>query len=148
MDSVEFYLNNEKIKIEIEDSELLIDTLRNRLKIKSVKQGCGIGECGTCTVLIDNKPVYSCITLTKSVENKHILTVEGIDSEKIEREFAEKGAVQCGFCTPGMMLVAYSMMISGTAPDRDVIKEKISGNLCRCTGYNQIVEAIENVLKN
>ena len=148
MEYVKFVLNNKKISIEIEESELLIDTLRKRLRIKSVKQGCGIGECGTCTVLVDNLPMNSCLLFTKAVENKNVLTLEGIDSEPIEKAFAKFGAVQCGFCTPGMMLVAYSMIKSGEEFSKDDIKRHISGNLCRCTGYNQIIEAIEHVLKN
>lgn len=85
MESINFYLNNMEVTVEIEEGELLIDTLRNRLNIKSVKQGCGIGECGTCTVLLDNEPVYSCITLTKAIENQCITTIEGIDTDKIEK---------------------------------------------------------------
>jgi len=145
---VKFKLNGKEIEVEIEDGELLIDTLRNRLKIKSVKHGCGIGECGTCTVLLDLKPVCSCLLLTKSVENRSITTVEGIDCEKLKESFATHGAVQCGFCTPGMLLSAYSLLIENKNPSKEEIKERISGNLCRCTGYNQIIEAIENVCKN
>ena len=148
MDIIEFTLNNKKIKLAIKPGELLIDTLRNRLNIKSVKHGCGIGECGTCTVLINNEPVYSCITLTEAIKQQNITTLEGINSENIENAFIETGAVQCGFCTPGMMLVAYSIAIKGEKLDKNEIKERISGNLCRCTGYNQIIEAVENVLKN
>ncbi len=147
MENVGFILNGKNISVEIDDGELLIETLRDRLNIKSVKHGCGIGECGTCTVLVDNLPVYSCLTLTKSIEGKSVLTVEGIDLTGFKKSFLEKGAVQCGFCTPGMILSAYSLFLKNKNPSRDEIKEAISGNLCRCTGYNQIIEAIEDVCK-
>ncbi len=146
MDFVRFELNGNKISVEIESGELLIDTLRNRLNIKSVKQGCGIGECGTCTVLLDNEPVCSCILLSKLVENRKVMTVEGLKHSELKSAFISRGAVQCGFCTPGMLLTAYSIILKKEKLTDAEIKEKISGNLCRCTGYNQIVEAIKDVL--
>ena len=148
MNLVRFILNGKEIEVKVDNGELLIDTLRNRLNIKSVKHGCGIGECGTCTVLIDNNPVYSCLTLTETVKGKSVTTVEGIDSEKLKNSFIEHGAVQCGFCTPGMLLVGYSLLQKKEKITKEKIKEAISGNLCRCTGYNQIIEAIEHVCKN
>ena len=148
MKKVRFNLNGEDVEVKVDDGELLLDTLRDRLKVKSVKHGCGIGECGTCTVLINNEPVYSCLTLTESIEGKSITTVEGITFNELKESFLKTGAVQCGFCTPGMILVAYSLLNKKKNPSKEEIKLAISGNLCRCTGYNQIVEAIENVCKD
>ena len=148
MKKVRFNLNGEYVEVKVDDGELLLDTLRDRLKVKSVKHGCGIGECGTCTVLINNEPVYSCLTLTESIEGRSITTVEGIKFNELKESFLKTGAIQCGFCTPGMILVASSLLNKKKNLSKEEIKLAISGNLCRCTGYNQIVEAIENVCKN
>lgn len=145
-----FMLNNTLVEIDVEPNEILLDTLRNKLGIKSVKRGCERGECGVCTVLVDNKPVYSCMILTITLENHVVTTIEGLVGDplfnKLVSSFVEKGAIQCGFCTPGFLLTAYALYKSGEKPSREDVLKAIEGNLCRCTGYKKIVEAIEHVM--
>lgn len=151
MKTIAFILNGEEVSCEVEEDELLLDTLRERFKIKSVKEGCGIGECGACTVLIDDEPHYSCLTLASKVEGHDVKTVEFLSRSgklhPIQESFIKAGAVQCGYCTPGMLLSAYSLLLKNPEPDIHAIKEAISGNLCRCTGYQQIVEAVREASK-
>jgi len=148
MKTITFTLNGKETEVLIEDDETLVYTLRERLRITSVKEGCSIGECGTCTVLIDNEPHYSCLTLSSKVNGRDIKTVEYLGKSgklhPLQEAFIKSGAVQCGYCTPGMLLSAYSLLLKNRKPDREEIKEAISGNLCRCTGYHQIVEAIKD----
>lgn len=144
---ISFVLNGNKVECEIEKNERLLYTLREKFSIKSVKEGCAIGECGTCTVLIDNEPHYSCLTLSSKVNGHDVKTVEFLNSKNglhpLQEAFIKEGAVQCGYCTPGMLLTAYSLLIKEKNPDINKIKEAISGNLCRCTGYKQIIDAIK-----
>ena len=148
MKKIDFTLNGRPTSVEVNDNETLLHTLRESLNIMSVKEGCSIGECGTCTVLIDNEPHYSCLTLASKVANRDVKTVEFLGNENLlhplQEAFIEYGAVQCGYCTPGMLLTAYSLLLKDQNPTEAGIKEAISGNLCRCTGYIQIVEAIRN----
>ncbi|HBE44214.1 MAG TPA: hypothetical protein DDW17_01865, partial [Deltaproteobacteria bacterium] len=148
METINFILNGKEVTITVDDSEILLHTLRERLNIKSVKEGCSIGECGTCTVLIDDEPHYSCLTLSSKVNGRDIKTVEYLGKSgklhPLQEAFIKSGAVQCGYCTPGMLLSAYSLLLKNRKPDWEEIKEAISGNLCRCTGYHQIVEAIKD----
>jgi aerobic-type carbon monoxide dehydrogenase small subunit (CoxS/CutS family) len=148
MKKISFILNGKTATAEVEDNEVLLRALRERFDIKSVKEGCGIGECGTCTVLIDNEPHYSCLTLASKVNGRDVKTVEYLgDAEllhPLQEAFISSGAVQCGYCTPGMLLSAYSLLMKNGDPNDNEIKEAINGNLCRCTGYIQIVEAIRN----
>lgn len=148
MKTISFVLNGKKISIEVDDNETLLGALRERLGITSVKEGCGIGECGTCTVLVDDEPHYSCLTLASKANGRDIKTVEYLSSSGVlhplQEAFIKSGAVQCGYCTPGMLLCAYSLLLKNADPDARDIKEAISGNLCRCTGYIQIEEAIKN----
>lgn len=148
MKKISFILNGKTATAEVEDNEVLLRTLRERFDMKSVKEGCGIGECGTCTVLIDNEPHYSCLTLASKVNGRDVKTVEHLGNagllHPLQEAFISSGAVQCGYCTPGMLLSAYSLLMKNGDPDDNEIKEAISGNLCRCTGYIQIVEAIRN----
>ncbi|MCX8110809.1 MAG: FAD binding domain-containing protein [Syntrophorhabdaceae bacterium] len=152
MKTITFILNGTDVNCEVEETELLIDTLRERFKVKSVKEGCGIGECGACTVLIDNEPHYSCLTLSSKIEGHDIKTVEFLSQSgrlhPIQEAFIKAGAVQCGYCTPGMLLSVYSLLLKNPEPDTLTIREAISGNLCRCTGYQQIVEAVKEVVKD
>jgi len=137
------------MELDVEDHITLLELLRDKLNITSVKEGCGIGECGACTVLLDDKPIYSCLTLALKVDGRDIKTVEYLSKDgslsKIQEAFVKNGAVQCGYCTPGMLLCAYALINSKKEISEDVIKEAISGNLCRCTGYIQIIEAIKDV---
>ncbi len=148
MKAIHFTLNGKKASCEVQDKELLLHTLREQFSLKSLKEGCGIGECGTCTVLIDDEPHYSCLTLASKINGHDVKTVEYLgDAEllhPLQKAFIDSGAVQCGYCTPGMLLSAYSLLIKNGDPSDDEIKEAISGNLCRCTGYIQIIEAIRN----
>jgi len=146
---ISFILNGNKVECEIENNERLLHTLRERFSIKSVKEGCGIGECGTCTVLIDNEPHYSCLTLSSKVNGRDVKTVEFLNKKDtlhpLQEAFIKEGAVQCGYCTPGMLMSAYSLLLKEKNPGIDKIKNAISGNLCRCTGYWQIVQAVQSV---
>jgi carbon-monoxide dehydrogenase small subunit len=148
MMTLNFILNGRKVTCEVADNELLLATLRERFSLTSVKEGCSIGECGTCTVLIDNEPHYSCLTLAYKVDGRDVKTVEYLADtgvlHPLQEAFIAHGAVQCGFCTPGMLLVAYSLLLKNRQPTDDDIREAISGNLCRCTGYVQIIEAIKD----
>jgi carbon-monoxide dehydrogenase small subunit len=148
MKTLHFVLNGQPAETGVKDNEMLLHTLRERLSIKSVKEGCSIGECGVCTVLVDDEPVYSCLTLASKVEGHDVKTVEylakGDHLHPLQEAFIRAGAVQCGFCTPGMLLAAYSLLKRCPNPSREEIREAISGNLCRCTGYVQIVEAVHD----
>ncbi|MCX5809665.1 MAG: (2Fe-2S)-binding protein [Proteobacteria bacterium] len=149
MKNIKFTLNGKTVKLEVRDNETLLHTLRERLDVKSVKEGCSIGECGVCTVLIDNEPHCSCLTLASKVDGHDVKTVEFLGSEEalhpLQEAFIRAGAVQCGYCTPGMLLSAYSLLLRTKDPTDDEIREAISGNLCRCTGYIQIIEAVKDV---
>ncbi len=145
MEKIRFFLNGKDVETEIEEGEILLHTLRERFRITSVKEGCSIGECGACTVLIENRPFYSCLTLSSKVRNRNVKTVEFLGREglhPIQESFIRHGAVQCGYCTPGMLLSAYSLLLRNKTPTVEEVKKAISGNLCRCTGYVQIVDAI------
>ena len=148
MKKVTFTLNGKVVTSEVEDPELLLDCLRERFGLKSVKEACSIGECGACTVLIDDEPHYSCLTLATKVEGHDVKTVEYLgDMDRLhplQESFIRHGAVQCGYCTPGMLLVAFSLLRKNHHPTEEQIREALSGNLCRCTGYIQIVEAIKD----
>lgn len=148
MKTISFNLNGRSVTAEVEDHELLLDMLRERFGLKSVKEACSIGECGACTVLIDDEPYYSCLTLATKVEGHDVKTVEYLgDMDKLhplQESFIRHGAVQCGYCTPGMLLVAYSLLRKNRNPTEEQIREALSGNLCRCTGYIQIIEAIKD----
>ncbi len=123
----------------------LLDYLRKEIKLTGTKEGCDEGECGACSVLIDGKLVNSCMVLLGQVDDKSVTTIEGIDEPELFRAFEETGAVQCGFCTPGMIMAATALLRKNPNPSVYEIKEAISGNLCRCTGYKKIVEAISKV---
>ena len=148
MKSISFILNGKAVHCDVEDNELLLQTLRERLSITSVKEGCSIGECGVCTVLIDNEPQYSCLTLSTKVEGRDVKTVEFLGDElllhPLQVSFMTKGAVQCGFCTPAMLLVGYSLLLKNKRPGAQEVREALSGVLCRCTGYAHIIEAIQD----
>jgi carbon-monoxide dehydrogenase small subunit len=140
-------LNHKQISVEIAGGERLLDLLRGKLGLTGTKEGCGIGECGACTVLLDGLPVNSCLVPAAQVRGREILTIEGLRSgdgslHPIQQAFIDAGAVQCGFCTPAMVLNAYALLKQNPSPQEDDIKKAISGTLCRCTGYRQIIEAI------
>lgn len=125
----------------------LLEVLREDLSLTGTKHGCELGECGTCSVLIDGQPTLSCLVLPIEVQDKEIVTVEGIATNgrphELQTAFAELGAAQCGYCTPGMLISAKALLEGNPRPDEPAIREALSGNLCRCTGYNKIIEAVE-----
>ena len=138
-------LNGEARSAQVDTREILVDFLRNRLHLTGTKIGCGIGECGACTVLLDGQPVNSCLVIAVSIDGRELLTIEGLAGDELgflQQAFIEEGAVQCGYCTPGMLLSAKALLESKERPTEKDIREAISGNLCRCTGYGHIVRAI------
>ncbi len=144
---INFKLNGRPVSIEVKDNELLINVLRDRLGVLSPKYGCGIGECGACTVLLDGEPVLSCLTLAVEVDGREITTVEGLAKDgklhPVQEAFIEEGAIQCGYCTPGFILVAKRLLEEVKNPSEERIREYVRGNLCRCTGYVNIIKAIK-----
>lgn len=146
---VTLYVNNKKEVLQVEPTERLLDTLRNQLKLTSVKEGCAVGECGACTVILNGEAVHSCLILTAQIDGYEVLTTEGLEVngklDPIQQSFIDHQAVQCGFCTPGMLMSAKALLNKNPNPSKEEIKTAIEGNLCRCTGYHQIVEAIEAV---
>ncbi len=146
--TISFILNGKNETVSVNPWEFLIDVLRDKLNLTGTKKGCGIGECGSCTILLDGRPVNSCLTLAVSVDGKEVLTIEGLAGEgidPIQKAFIKNGAVQCGFCTPGMILSAKALLDDKKNPTDEEIKRGISGNLCRCTGYQKIISAIREV---
>ena len=143
---IEFTLNGSPIKLEVKPNETLLDLLRYRLKLTGSKRGCNRGECGACTVLMNSKPVASCLILALKADGKDVLTIEGLGSpgmlHPLQEAFIINNTVQCGFCTPGIIMSAKALLDENPNPSREDIQEAISGNLCRCTGYLPIMEAI------
>jgi len=145
-------VNGDTYTLAVDPWRTLNEVLRNDLNLTGTKLGCGTGDCGACTVLVNGKTVSSCLTLAVEVDGKEILTVEGLapsgeQLHPIQKAFIEKGAIQCGFCTPGMELSALYLLKKNPRPTEMQIREALSGNLCRCTGYNKIVEAIAEAAK-
>ena len=145
-------VNGKKHELAVDVRESLADALRNRLALTSVKKGCEVGECGACTVLVDGISVDSCIYLAVWADGKSILTVEGLQGENgelnpIQQAFIDEAAVQCGFCTPGLILTAVEIVGSGKQYTREELRKLISGHLCRCTGYENILRAVEKAMK-
>ncbi|MBC5628764.1 (2Fe-2S)-binding protein [Clostridium sp. NSJ-6] len=144
-------VNNKECSIEVDIRESLLEVLRNKLQLTGVKQGCSVGECGACTVLIDNVPTDSCIYLAIWADGKKITTIEGIAKNgklsKVQKAYIDEGAVQCGFCTPGLVLTTTALVNSNKTYTDDEIKREISGHLCRCTGYQKIFQATKKSLE-
>lgn len=142
-------VNEEEHVIIVEDRDTLLEALRNKLHLTGTKEGCGTGECGSCTVLLDGQPVLACLMLAVDAQGKKITTIEGIAKNgklsTVQQALIDHGAVQCGFCTPGMVLSATALLADNPNPSRQDIQKALEGNICRCTGYNKIVEAIESV---
>jgi len=140
-------VNGRRCELEVEAHETLLDMLRDRLALTGTKRGCGEGECGACTVILDGRSVNACIILAAEADGSEILTIEGLaDGGKpgvLQQAFLDSGAVQCGFCTPGMIMSAHHLLTVNPHPTEEEIKEGLSGNLCRCTGYAKIIEAVK-----
>ncbi len=142
-------INGDTHEVLVSSNETLLEVLRDKLGLMGTKRGCDLGVCGTCTVLMDGEAYLSCLTLAMDAVGREILTIEGLSQEgglqPLQRAFIEKGAVQCGFCTPGMILTAKAILAEEEKPTEESIKKKMAGNLCRCTGYKKIVEAVLSV---
>lgn len=143
-------VNGKQYELAIDPRESLLETLRNRLGLTSVKKGCEVGECGACTVLVDGEAIDSCIYLSMWADEKNILTVEGLkgangELSPIQQAFIDEAAVQCGFCTPGLIMSAVEIVGTGRKYSREQLKKLISGHLCRCTGYENILNAMERI---
>ncbi len=147
---VECVVNGKEVTEYVDVRESLLEMLRNRLGLTSVKKGCEVGECGACTVIVDGETIDSCIYLAVWANGKNIRTLEGLEKNggltRIQEAFIEEGAIQCGFCTPGFVMSATVILERGEKLTRDAIKKYMAGNLCRCTGYQNIVNAVEKVM--
>ncbi|MBN2466556.1 MAG: (2Fe-2S)-binding protein [Deltaproteobacteria bacterium] len=146
-----FFVNGDRYDLMIDTHALLLEVLRDDLGFKGVHESCGEGDCGACTVLVDGVAVLSCLTLAAAVRGKEIVTIEGLakgsDLDPIQNAFVKHGAIQCGYCTPGMVMAAKNLLNENPHPSREEIKKGLAGNLCRCTGYNKIIEAVSDVAK-
>ena len=143
---IELKVNGESYEVAVDAHRTLLEVLRENLGLTGAKEGCDLGTCGTCTVLIDGKAILSCLTLAVDSQNKEITTIEGLSQDgklhPLQQNFVHHGAIQCGFCTPGMVLSALPMLKKSPKPTTEEVKRSISGNLCRCTGYTKIMAAI------
>jgi carbon-monoxide dehydrogenase small subunit len=151
MISIKFTINGKKQQLDIPAGMTALEVIRDRLKLKGTKEGCGIGECGACTIIVEERAVNACLMFAAQLDGREILTVEGLarngDLDPIQEAFSERHAVQCGFCTPGLLMSARALLSEKSNPDRSEIIKAISGNLCRCTGYHSIVTAIEDAAR-
>ena len=142
-------VNGREYDLAVEPNKILVDLLRYDLGLTGTKKGCGTGECGSCTVIFNGKPVNSCLVLAIQAKGAEILTIEGVKPPQglhpLQQAFVDKGAIQCGFCTPGMILSANSLLQKNPNPTETEIRNALSGNLCRCTGYQKIVEAVQSL---
>ena len=147
MRRIKFKLNGELVEVDVKPNELLLNILREKFHLTGTKYSCGLGECGACTVLVDGEPVLACLTLAVDVDGKEVVTIEGLakngELDPIQKAFAEEGAIQCGFCTPGFIIITKALLSENPNPTEEEIREYIRGNLCRCTGYVNIVKAIK-----
>lgn len=147
MVTINFTLNGKAVSCEVEATEVLVDTLRGRFGLTGTKKACGTGDCGACTVLLDGTAVRSCIYLAAMADGHDITTIEGVGSMEaphvVQQAFADAGAVQCGYCTPGMVLTSIALLNRNPHPTEAEIRTALSGNLCRCTGYQKIIEAVQ-----
>jgi aerobic-type carbon monoxide dehydrogenase small subunit (CoxS/CutS family) len=147
--TINFTINGKAMELQVDVRESLLDMLRNRLHLTGTKQGCSVGECGACAVLIDGQTLDSCIYLAVWADGKNIVSIEGLTGadgslSDLQQNFVDKGAIQCGFCTPGFVVSATALLEKNPNPTKDEIRRGLSGNLCRCTGYTKILDAVES----
>ena len=146
MTKLDFTVNGERMQIEVADSARLVDVLRETLGLTGTKEGCGVGECGACTVIVNGIAVCSCITLAAGLNGADVITIEGVSKDggldEIQQAILDHHALQCGFCTPGIVMSAKALLDANPNPTTEQIQEAIAGNLCRCTGYQQVIDAI------
>lgn len=146
---VNFFLNEEPMELYVDANRTMLNVLRDELCYTGTKEGCGAGECGACTVIVDGLPINACLVLAPEMDGMHITTVEGLSKDgelsPLQKAFVEHAALQCGFCTPGFIMSGTALLMENPQPNREEIVRAISGNLCRCTGYARIIEAIEDV---
>jgi carbon-monoxide dehydrogenase small subunit len=149
--NIQLTINGEKRELEVEPFRSLLDALRNEAGLTGTKKGCDVGDCGACTIIVDGKPLNSCLMLAVEAQGTNLTTIEGLQSgEKLhplQEAFIRFGGAQCGFCTPGMIMMAKALLDENPNPTEDEIRFGIAGNICRCTGYTKIVEAIQSVAK-
>jgi aerobic carbon-monoxide dehydrogenase small subunit len=149
---ITFHINGEPISLQINPWESALSVIREQLELTGTKEGCGIGECGACTILVDGNAVDSCLMLAAQLDGRSVETIEGVATgdalHPIQEQFLSHGAVQCGFCTPGMVMSAKALLDAKGQPKREEIVEAVSGNLCRCTGYKQIVNAVQEAAEH
>ncbi len=149
---VDFTLNGEPRTVTVKPNMTLLEVIRDEFALTGTKEGCGQGECGACTVILDGKAVDSCLILISQVQGRTVTTIEGLGKDGsldlLQSSFIEAGAVQCGYCTPGMIMSAKSLLLKNSNPSVDEIKRAISGNLCRCTGYTKIIKAVQLAAMN
>ncbi len=146
---IEFTLNSKKTSLDVPPDLRLLDLLRDYCGLMGTKEGCGKGECGACSVILNNRLVNSCLILVCQIDDSEIITIEGLEKDgeldQLQQAFIDAGAVQCGFCTPGMIMAAKALLLQNPDPTEEEIKKGLSGNLCRCTGYTKIIEAVTNL---
>ncbi len=148
---IELHVNGEIHELAVKDNDTLLEVLREKLGLVGTKEACGLGECGACTVLMNSRPVLACLILAADAAGEEIITIEGVSTgdelDPIQEAFIQHGAVQCGYCTPAMILTAKELLKQESNPAEEQIRQAISGNLCRCTGYAKIVEAIQAAIE-
>ena len=146
-----FYVNNRLVQLETDPDRRLLDILREDLSLTGTKEGCAEGECGACTVLLDGEAVHSCLTLAVQLEGRHVVTIEGLSEtgelDILQKAYVEEIAIQCGFCTTGMIMSAKALLLKNPTPTEEEIRVALSGNICRCSGYVQIVRAVDRAAR-
>ncbi len=140
---INFKVNGENVEVLIDIRESLLEVLRERLELNGAKEGCSVGECGACTVIVNGKTVDSCIYLAVWADGAEITTIEGLGNNDVQQSFVEAGAVQCGYCIPGLVISTTKLLENNSDPTEEQIRRSLSGNLCRCTGYMKIIDAVE-----
>ena len=150
-ESITFHLNGQPMDLDVPPQRRVLDLLREDLELTGTKEGCGSGQCGACVILVDTVPRNSCLMLAAQLDGRFVTTIEGLAREprlhRLQEAFVMEGAVQCGFCTPGMLLVSAALLHRSQRPSREEIREALTGNLCRCTGYQKIIDAVEAVAR-